>query len=127
MAIKSTLVNCTAASTVKKYELKLNSKINSNSFALDSKANQYYNAILTNYSKIKSLFTSISSDYSACEAQALEGADLKKAVKKIATASKHQGECCGKRREDLKEAYRYAKLQKMYEEVLAKLIKAGIK
>lgn len=127
MAIKSTLVTCTAASTVKKYELKLNSKISSNSFALDSKANQYYNAILTNYSKIKSLFTSISSDYSACEAHALEGADLKKAVKKIANASKHQGECCGKRREDLKEAYRYAKLQKMYEDVLAKLVKAGIK
>ncbi len=127
MAIRSTLVNCTAAGTVKKYELKLNSKISSNSFALDSKANQYYNAILNNYSKIKNLFTSISNDYSACESQALAGADLKKAVKKIANASKHQGECCGKRRENLKEAYKYAKLQKMYEDVLAKLIKAGIK
>ena len=127
MAIRYTLVNCTAASKVKKFELKLNSNISSKSFALDSKANQYYNAILTNYSKIKSLFTSISSDYSACEAQALAGADLKKAVKKIASASKHQGDCCSKRREDLKEAYRYAKLQKMYEDVLAKLIKAGIK
>ena len=127
MAIRSTLVNCTAASTVKKFELKLNSKISSNSFTLDSKANQYYNAMVNNYGKIKSLCTSISSDYSACEAQALAGADLKKAVKKIASASKHQGDCCSKRREDLKEAYRYAKLQKMYEDVLAKLIKAGIK
>lgn len=127
MAIKSTLVNCTAYGTVKKSELKLNSKISSNSFALDNKANQYYNAILNNYSKIKSLFTAIANDYSACESQALAGADLKKAVKKIANASKHQGECCGKRRENLKEAYRYAKLQKMYEDVLAKLVKAGIK
>ncbi len=123
MAIQSTLVTASSASAVRKYELTVNSKINSSSFALNDQANDYYSAICKNYDNLKTSFTKVADLYSTCATKAIAGQDLKKALNKISTNCKNQGTYCGDRKNDLKDGYKFSKLEAKYYKILEELSK----
>ena len=121
MAIRSSLVTARSKAAVKKYEVPTNSKVSSNAFALNDKANSYYTAISKNYDNLKTHFTNLGNLYTECASKAVNGEELKKALNSIGKNCKNQGTYCGDRKKELKEGYKFAKLEAKYQIVLQKL------
>ena len=120
MAIKSSLVTARGVSAVKKYELTRNAHVGQ-SFTLDSKAKTYYSALLKNYDNLKTYFTKISDEYTACATKSVNGDKLQLTLKKIAKNCKNQGSYCGDRKNDLVKYFRYAEMEKKINDLIKRL------
>jgi len=114
---KSTLVDAPSYSTVSKYELKVGTKVNSNTLVVNDKADEYKGKIDACYRNLKKLFDSVALEYEKCAKESVKGDTIVASLKKVAANCKEQGEYCLKRRTQLDNLYTKAKSKKYTNEL----------
>ena len=117
MALQSGLVTAPKGTSVVKYEIKVNSKVNSEEVTVDKKADELYEKIYSAYSKLSKLFGDIATEYRKCATQSVKGDTICAALKKVAQKCESDSTNCITRQKNLKEYYKKSVTEKYTNEL----------
>ena len=117
MALQSGLVTAPKGTTVLQYEIRVNSKVNTEEVTVDKKADELYEKIYSAYSKLSKTFAEIATEYRNCASQSVKGDSICSALKKVAQKCEADSKNCITRQKNLQEYYKKSVTEKYTNEL----------